>query len=133
MERYKELSTYWDETVKPLIKKYINADALAFYATITKTPKREERVQLNNTCTDATSMFFLSRFAAAMEHDLADDSAYGMSANLLLQIKDTLHDESYWKNVWHDKQNEERQDLEKIKEVLPILRDLIIETMKEKA
>jgi hypothetical protein len=74
-------------------------------------------------------MWYISQFVWAMEHDLADDRFYLSAMNTLMQVKGTLSSDSYWTDVWKGKQNEERQNLEKLRDVLPELLELLAQRM----
>jgi hypothetical protein len=127
--QYRALSIHWDTKVKPLAQKCLDQEILELFSAEVTSENQTKAILLSVKYIDSTAMWYISQFVWAMEHDLADDRFYLSAMNTLMQVKGTLSSDSYWTDVWKGKQNEERQNLETLRDVLPELLELLAQRM----
>ena len=128
-EQYRALSINWDTKVKPLAQKCLDQEILELFSADVTSENQTKAKELSTKYVDPTAMWYVSKFVWAMEHDLADDRFYLSAMNTIMQIKGTLSSDSYWTDVWKGQQNEERLNLETLRDALPELFKLLTQRM----
>jgi len=101
---------YWDNEVKPLADKCCEGAALLGQFEEAKTEAEKEAIkkQMNSFGKkDWFAPWYISQMVFYVEHDLADDRNPGIR---MLQVRDCLASEDYYKNVFKGQDCEEMRN-----------------------
>lgn len=108
-----EFINFFNTSVKPLAEKCANLFPLIQRVENGYTPTDEETKQLSS-ATDTMAHWYVGLLVADVNKAIFDGASFNL-INSLSTVSGTLTSESYWNNVWGDKQNnEEAQELKKL-------------------